>query len=220
MFEWYDHLPTKRRALLLLKQKWHKIFGMQADKRRRLHYALGAALLIVGALLALILFATAAKRITTRVPTDVEVFSDGQRSMLRVRAGETKTIYAKGASGHDVRCTLYAAPLPTPNLSAYDFRLRPTQWRAVYRFTPQADGNYAVSCTSPADARYAVGEYIGAEQFTVPLAGIGAGVVLVLAGTVVLARTAMKKPTGLAAKEPLPQQNRIPPTPDSPSQGP
>ncbi|WP_156746138.1 hypothetical protein [Mycobacterium sp. 1423905.2] len=190
------------------------------QRQRRLGLAIGAVLLILGAVLATILFAVAAKRVLSRVPTDVEVFSEGQRSMLRVRAGETKSIYAKGAAGQDVRCSVFAAPLPTPDLSPDDFPLRPTPWRAVYHFTPAAEGNYAVSCTGPADARYAVGQYVAAEQFTAPLVGIAAGAVLVIAGTVVLVRTALQKPTDRAAKEPQPQPTSPPPTPDPPSQDP
>ena len=71
------------------------------------------------------------------------------------------------------------------------------QWRAVFSFTVKKAGDYAISCSGPSDARYAVGEYIRVSEFNdlfrALFWGIGAGFVLVVAGIVTLIVTAVRR---------------------------
>ncbi|MBW0016826.1 MAG: hypothetical protein JO236_04670 [Mycobacterium sp.] len=180
---------------------------MSSKPRRSIFvYMIGAALIVIGPLVAIGVSVFVVVWQTSKAPTDDHGFGNTQATMVHVDAGGSKAIYTTAPSGSNIRCTAYSHQ-EEPPIRPY---LTSTvgKWRAQSSFTVKQGGNYRISCSGPADARYAVGEFITTEQFNrlflALFLGIGGGGVMVLAGLVVVLVTAARR--GRAKRQAMPMQ--------------
>ncbi|QSE84751.1 hypothetical protein [Rhodococcus koreensis] len=178
---------------------------MSSQQRpRRFGYAVGAALIAIGVLVAITASVVFAVQLTGRAPTDDHSFGNDQATMVHVDAGGSKTIYTdtmytNTTSDSSIRCSVSAAkPFPTREdtlyLSRSHFNIPVTQWRPAFSFTVKDSGDYTISCSgAPSDVRYGIGGYVTAGEFTYLLLAIGTGVVLVIAGIVTVIVTMVRR---------------------------
>lgn len=178
---------------------------MSSQRRsRRRGYAVGAALIAIGAALVITLVVVGLNQVARKAPTHENSFANGQTVRVHVDAGGSRTIYANTMytnTGADasMKCSVYSVkPNPGPqdavSVNRTHFNIPITQWRPEFSFTVRESGDYAVRCAgAPGDVRYAVGEYLTAGQFAYAFAGIGVGMALTVAGIATLIVTAARR---------------------------
>jgi hypothetical protein len=169
-----------------------------AKRPRRLGYAIGAALVAIGALVAISALVVFLVQVTGRLPTDDHSFASNQNTKVHVDPGGRKSIYytnpPSGPPPKSIGCSVRDENGQRINATRYDFDFIPTsQWRAQFYFSVKVGGNYTVSCSGPSDIRYGVGDYVGVEQFIALIWAIVAGVVLGIAGFVTFIITTVRR---------------------------
>lgn len=179
---------------------------MSSEQRpRRLGYAISAALIAIGTVVAVILFAVFLSRVAGKTPTADHTFGNNQSTTVHLDAGGSKSIYVTNTNAGKIKCTATGTGGQHGYMHDQDFGfILTSQWRALSYFTVRSGNDYTISCSGPSDVRYGVGEYIGPEQFTNLFWGIGAGVVLVIAGIGTLIATGVRR--AVAAPPPSPMQ--------------
>jgi hypothetical protein len=176
---------------------------MSSEQRpRRLGYAIGAAFVAIGAVVAITLTIVFLVQVTSKVPTSDHSFGNNQATTVHVNAGESKSIYiAYTTSDSNINCKIfgnkpYPRPGDVPYLRRYNFDFIPTSvWRARFYFQAKDGGDYRITCSGPPDVRYGVGEYVGAEKFMLLFSGIAVGIVLGISGFATVIITALRRAT-------------------------
>jgi hypothetical protein len=163
--------------------------GPSVRRPRRFWYAVGAALIVIGAIASITLFVVVLVHLMGRAPTDDRAFGNNERTTVHVDAGASKTIYVTNRTySPSTSCTAASADAgPNPDLSPYGASVILSNWRALFAISAQNGGDFVISCSGPvSNARYGVGDHIAAGDIAYPFMGIGAGAPFIVAGIAVL----------------------------------
>lgn len=169
--------------------------GTGVRRPRKFWYTIGAVLVAIGVIGGITAFVVALVQITGQAPTDDHTFANNEATTVHIDAGASKAIYVTPTTTDaNITCTARNLQGPAnPDLSPYHSNLTVNQWRALFTLTVHDGGDYTISCSGPADARYGVGEHISSGEFAYPFIAAGTGIAVFIAGIVVLIVTAIRR---------------------------
>jgi hypothetical protein len=170
--------------------------GTGRRRPRGFWYAIGAALIVIGVIASITLFVVVLLHLMGRAPTDEHTFGNKEQTSVHLDAGASKTIYVTtGTYSPSSTCTVASTDGgPNRDLRSYNATVTLGNWRALFSFSAQNDGDYVISCSGPvSDTRYGVGDHISAGDIAYPFMGIGAGAPVVIAGIAVLIVTGVRR---------------------------
>ncbi|MBP2453748.1 hypothetical protein [Mycolicibacterium lutetiense] len=132
----------------------------QKSAPKKLWYGVGAALLIVGLLVAALGGVGMIGNFSDAAPDAEHTFGNGETTTVHFDAGETKTIFvANPGENHHVRCNVRTRTGSDDDIKMdnYDGTLTINQWQAVFTVTVQKASDYAVTCKGTASDEFGVG---------------------------------------------------------------
>jgi hypothetical protein len=162
---------------------------------RKIWYAIGGIVAAIGLVGGATLFGVLLVHLLNRGPVDDHAFGNNSATTVHIDAGESKTVYVTPTAAYGyITCTARDDKgKKTADLIPYSSRLTFNQWRAAFTLSPPHDGDFMISCLGPADARYGIADHIGVVEFASPAVAAGVGLVVFVAGVVVVIATAVRR---------------------------
>ena len=157
---------------------------------KKLWYGAGAALLIVGVLVAVFGGVGMIGNFSDAAPDAEHTFGNGETTTVHFDAGETRVIFvAEPDENHNVRTRTGSDD--DIKMDNYDGTLTINQWQALFTVTVQKASDYAVTCKGAASDEFGVGGDAKPVSLVGGIFAIFGGGVLCVAGILTLVITAL-----------------------------
>jgi hypothetical protein len=150
---------------------------------RKLWYGVGAALIVAGLAIGLLLGVGTFVDVMGKRPHGADIFANGESATVHFDDGQTRVIFvASQTGGHRVNCNVNGPAGDGTDIAQYDGTLTLNKWQAAFTVTAASAGDYQVSCIGDPSDEFGVGGDADAGAFVGALFGCLVGAGLFIAG--------------------------------------